>query len=60
MVKVSRQEAEMIRSQIPNARVVTVNRTKPYKKYWAEESRSVMRLIYQARNPRLRNRSVSR
>jgi len=45
LIKVSRQEADMIRSQLPAARVVTVNRSKSYKKYWAEESRGVLRLL---------------
>ena len=45
MIKITRQEADKIRKQLPNAQVVTVNKTKSYKKYWAEESRPVMRLL---------------
>lgn len=49
MIKISRQEADKIREQLPNAQVVTVNKTKSYKKYWVEESRPVMRLLNQMR-----------
>lgn len=49
MIKISRQEADAIRKQIPNAKIVVVNRTKKYKKYWAEEDRNVMRMLNQMR-----------
>ncbi len=49
LIKISRQEADMIRAQFPNAHISIVNRGKPYKKYWAEESRGVMRLLHRLR-----------
>ena len=49
MIKISRQEAEAIRKQLPNVNVVTVNKTKSYKKYWAEETRETTRLLNQMR-----------
>lgn len=49
MVKVSRQEADLIREKVPGAHITTVNRGKRNKKYWAEESRGVTRLLYQTR-----------
>lgn len=55
LIKVSRQEADAIRVQCPDAHISIVNRGKPYKKYWAEESRGVMRLLH-----RLRGRSMGR
>ena len=49
MIKVTRQEADQIRKQVPDAHITIVNRGKSYKKYWAEESRGVMRLLYKLR-----------
>ena len=49
MIKIDRREADAIREKLPEAHIVTVNKTKKYKKYWAEESRSVMRLLGQMR-----------
>lgn len=49
MIKIDRREADAIRAKLPEAHIVTVNKTKKYKKYWAEESRSVMRLLNQMR-----------
>lgn len=49
MIKIDRREADAIREKLPEAHIVTVNKQKKYKKYWAEESRSVMRLLGQMR-----------
>lgn len=49
MIKIDRREADAIREKLPEAHIVTVNKQKKYKKYWAEESRSVMRLLCQMR-----------
>ena len=49
MIKISRQEADTIREKLPHVNVVTVNRTKSYKKYWVEETRESIRLLNQMR-----------
>ena len=49
LIKIDRREADAIREKLPEAHIVTVNKQKKYKKYWAEESRSVMRLLGQMR-----------
>lgn len=53
LIKISRQEADIIREQLPKINVVVVNRTKPYKKYWVEEDRSVLLLLQRLRGVRL-------
>lgn len=55
LIKVSRQEADMIRAQYPDAHISTVNRGKPYKKYWAEGSREVKHLLRCIRSEARRN-----
>lgn len=54
LIKVTRQEADQIRKQVPDAHITIVNRGKSYKKYWAEESRGVMRLLYKLRSRKRR------
>lgn len=54
MIKVTRQEADQIRQRVPGAHITIVNRSKSYKKYWAEESRGVMRLLYKLRSGKRR------
>lgn len=49
MIKISRQEADKIREAYPNTHIKIVNRGKPYKKYWAEESRNVLKILSQIR-----------
>lgn len=49
MIKITRQEADVIRKKLPNTNITIVNRTKPYKKYWCEENRDVNRLLNQLR-----------
>ena len=49
MIKVDRREAETIRTECPNAHIKIVNRGKPYKKYWVEESRGVVRVLARLR-----------
>ena len=50
MIKISRQEADKIREVCPKAHIKIVNRGKPYKKYWAEESRGVLKVLSQISN----------
>ena len=60
MIKITRQEAEAIRKQLPNVNVVTVNKTKSYKKYWAEETRESTRLLNQMRGVKMPQRQNPR
>lgn len=51
MIKISRQEADMLREKVPGAHIAIVNRQHRSKEktYYAEENRETMPLIYEMR-----------
>ncbi len=49
MIKVDKREVAVLREKVPSAHIVTVNKQKKYKKYWAEESRDVNHVLSQLR-----------
>lgn len=51
MIKISRQEADMLREKAPDAHIAIVNRQHRSKEktYYAEENRETMPLIYRMR-----------
>lgn len=51
MIKISRQEADMLREKVPAAHIAIVNRQHRSKEktYYAEENRETMPLIYKMR-----------
>lgn len=49
MVKVSKEEVEVIRQKAPAAHIAIVNRQTSHKKYYVEESSAVKRILMEMR-----------
>ena len=55
IIKVSKEESMEIRKKVPAACIAITNRQSNHKKYYAEESRDVMRLLGKLRGPEKKN-----
>lgn len=53
MIKVSKEEAKMIREKLPSVHIAIVNRHHPYKKYYAEETKRSIALLEKMRGEKI-------
>ena len=49
LIKITKEEAEMFRKEVPSAHIAIVNRHHKNKGYYIEESRTVMAILSKSR-----------
>lgn len=49
MIKVTKEEVEILRARAPQAHIAIVNRQSSHKKYYAEENRETTRILKELR-----------